>query len=343
MRMKAAMRPLKERSILQKILAVNAAIILFGAVAGTLVTQRLSEQPWWVVALAFFAGGVAVTALANYLILRTAFRPLMDLSTALSQVHKGESGRRVPDGSNEPSLRSVSEAVVEMLDRLDGESRRYTAKMFDTIEDERRRIGRELHDDTSQTLAAALINLDLIDKGLPEGGPEVRKRVENTIDLIQYCLTQIKILVYDLRPSMLDDLGLVPALRWYIQSHLQAAGLEVETDFDAGGQRLPEEVETALYRIAQESLGNVVKHSLATRVTLGLEAKPGYASLAVIDNGIGFLPDEVINDDADRFGIGLLSIKERVELLNGTVTIDSSPGRGTRLHVVVPLEEVETA
>jgi two-component system, NarL family, sensor histidine kinase UhpB len=337
------MRRFGERSILEKILAVNAAIILIGAVAGTLVTQRLSDQPWWVVALAFFAGGVCVTALANYLILRTAFRPLIDLSTALSQVHKGERQGLVPEGGQEPSLRSVSEAVVEMLDRLEGESRRYTAKMFETIEDERRRIGRELHDDTSQTLAAALINLELIQKGCQDGGTEVGKRVENTIDLIQYCLTQIKVLVYDLRPAMLDDLGLVPALRWYIQSHLEGSGLEVVTDLDPGRQRLPEEVETALYRVAQESLGNVVRHSLATEVKVSLETGPDFVSLTVADNGIGFVPEEVINDDAGRFGIGLLSIKERAELLHGTVAIDSSPGKGTRVSVVVPLEEVEAA
>jgi two-component system sensor histidine kinase UhpB len=338
-----ALRRLNEHSILQKILVVNAAIILIGAVVGTLVTQRLNDQPWWVIALAFFAAGVCASGLANYFVLRTTFRPLVDLSVAMSQVHKGERELGPLGPGHEPSMRSVSEAVVEMLDRLDGEARRYTAKMFDTIEDERRRIGRELHDDTSQTLAAALINLELVDKGLDDCGPEVSQRVENTIDLIQYCLTQIKILVYDLRPSMLDDLGLVPALRWYIQSHLQAADLELVTDFEGGGQRLPENVETALYRIAQESLGNVVRHSMATRVTLSLETKPGYASLGVIDNGIGFVPDEVINDDDGRFGIGLLSIRERTELLNGTVTIDSSPGKGTRVHVVVPLEEVETA
>jgi len=337
------MRRFGERSVLQKIVAVNATIVLIGAVVGTLVAQRFNEQPWWVVALVFFGIGVVVSGVANYFVLRTVFRPMVELSAAMSQVHKGERDRDLLGVSREPSLRSVSEAMVVMLDRLDGEARRYTAKMFDTIEEERRRIGRELHDDTSQTLAAALINLELVDKGLDDSNAEVSKRVENTIDLIQYCLTQIKILVYDLRPSMLDDLGLVPALRWYVVSHLQGADLEVGTDFEAGQQRLPAPVETAFYRIAQESLGNVVRHSMATRVTLSLETKPGYASLAVMDNGIGFLPDEVIYDDGGRFGIGLLSIKERTELLNGTVTIDSSPGRGTRVHVVVPLEEVETA
>ena len=242
-------------------------------------------------------------------------------------------------------MRAVSTAVIEMLDRLDGESRRYTAKMFDTIEEERRRIGRELHDDTSQTLAAALINLELVDKGLDDGC--VRRlqagREHHRPDPV--LPHQIKLLVYDLRPSMLDDLGLVPALRWYIQSHLQASELEVETDFEARSRSSARTVETALYRIAQESLANVVKHSMATRshasVSRSSRATPAWP---IIDNG-DRLRARTRSSTTKRGGSasGLLSIKERIELLDGTVTIDSAHGKGTHLHVVVPLEEVETA
>jgi two-component system sensor histidine kinase UhpB len=335
-------RGIGERPVLQKIIAVNAAVLLIGAVVGVWMTRTFADAPVWLLALGFFFTGCVIMGAVNYLVLRTTFRPLLELSDALARIHKGERERGLPSHTGDPNLRSVSTAVDEMLDRLEGESRRYSAKLFEAIEDERRRIGRELHDDTSQTLAAALINLDLAEKGLSATSPDAHKRVENSKDLIQYCLDQIKLLVYDLRPSMLDDLGLVPALRWYIQSHLQASELEVETDFELARGRLPGHIETAFYRIAQESLANVVKHSMATRVTIGLEFKPGYASMAIIDNGTGFVPDEVIYDEEGRFGIGLLSIKERIELLDGTVTIDSAHGKGTHVHVVVPLEEVET-
>jgi len=331
-------RSVKNVSILQKILTVNAVILVLGAIIGTWVTRRFDQVPAIAVAASLFGVGVAAMVLANYLVLRSVFVPLLELSRALTSIHKGGRDRPISEQSVDPNLRTVSDAVVEMLDRLEGESRRYSAKMFDAIEDERRRIGRELHDDTGQTLAAALISLELAEKSLSSGASGVLERVESSKDLIQYCLSQIKLLVSDLRPSMLDDLGLVPALRWYVQSHMPGDELTVETDFEAAAQRLPAAVETALYRIAQETLGNVVKHSLATRVTVSLEAKPGYACLAVIDNGIGFVPDEVMFDADGRYGLGLLSIKERAELLDGTVTIDSAPGKGTRVHIVIPLE-----
>jgi two-component system, NarL family, sensor histidine kinase UhpB len=328
---------LLQRGVVRRVVLANAAVLLAGAIVGPWFTRTASDLPLSAVSAIMFIAGLMVAGIVNYLVLRTSFRPLVDLSRALASVHKGEHERRLPHGGADPSLDSVSRAVDEMLDRLDDESRRYSSKMFEAIEEERRRIGRELHDDTSQTLAAALIGLDQAAKSLTES-PDSLSRVENAIELIRYCLDQIKLLVYDLRPSMLDDLGLVPALRWYVDSHLGGSGIEVITDFSDGGLRLPADVETALYRIAQESLSNVVRHSMATRAEVDLELKPGYAALAVIDNGKGFVPDEVMFDEAGRFGIGLLSIKERVELLDGTVRIESSTGRGTRVHVVIPLE-----
>jgi two-component system sensor histidine kinase UhpB len=330
-------RSAKNLSIPQKILTVNAVILVLGTIVGTWITQLFGDAPGIAVAASLFGVGVVIAVLANYLVLRWVFVPLLALSRALTLIHKGRLDRPIAERSIDPNLRTVSDAVVEMLDRLESESRRYSALMFDAIEEERYRIGRELHDDTCQTLAAALISLELAEQGLATGASGALGRVEGSKDLIQHSLSQIRLLVSDLRPSMLDDLGLVPTLRWYVKTHLPGDELTVETDFEATAERLPAAVETALYRIAQESLGNVVKHSQATRVTVSLEAKPGYACLVVIDNGVGFVPDEAMFDADGRSGLGLLSIKERVELLDGTVTIDSAPGEGTRVHVVIPL------
>ena len=334
------MKAANVRPVLQRVLAVNAAVVLLGAIVGAWMTQRYHDQSLWWLALGFAVAGVALAGLIDYLVLSSAFKPLLELSTALSRIHKGELSSGLQLQTGDPWQRGVSDVVDGMLERLQDESRRYSSKMFEAIEDERRRIGRELHDDTSQTLAAALISLDLAEKSLADAGSVTFKRVENSKYLIQCCLDQIKLLVYDLRPSLLDDLGLVPALRRYIQSHLQAAELEVVNDFELATQRLPGAVETALYRIAQESLSNVVKHARATRVCVSLETKAGYVSMAIVDNGVGFVPDEVIFDDEGRYGIGLLSMKERVALLEGTLTIDSAAGKGTHIHVVVPLKEV---
>ncbi len=163
------------------------------------------------------------------------------------------------------------------------------------------------------------------------------ERIANARHLIRHCLDQIKLLVHDLRPSMLDDFGLVPSLRWYVQSHLTGSGVEVELDLPSENRRLPSEVETALYRIAQESLGNIARHSGATRALLSLDIKSGYVAMLVSDNGRGFEPGDVILDREGRYGVGLLSIRERAELLYGTAHITSKPEQGTQVHVVVPL------
>ncbi len=323
--------------MLWRLMAANVVIVLAGAVGGTVLTRRFDEWPSWALVFVFFGLGTLLIAAADYAILRNAFRPLVDLSRAMASVHKGERASRLAVEEGEPSLLGVARAAGEMLDRIELESRAYSAKVFDSIENERRRIGRELHDETGQSLAAALLNLDLAEKSLGTASPAVLERIGTARDLIRHGLDQVKLLIHDLRPSMLDDFGLVPALRWYVQSHLQGTGLEVEVDLPDDNRRLPSEVETALYRIAQESLGNVARHSQATRALLALEVQSGYAALAVSDNGTGFDPDDVILDREGRYGVGLLSIRERAELLGGTARITSAPGKGTQVHVVVPL------
>jgi signal transduction histidine kinase len=330
-------RRFTDRPIVQKILIANAIVILIGAVGGTYLTRRLAEQSSVALTAFFVLCGLAITIVANWLVLRATFRPLVEISRAMESIHKGELHRRVAVDSADPMLRSVSNSFNEMLVRLEGESRRYSARLFDSIEEERRRIGRELHDETNQTHAAPLINLELTEKALADcGSPDIRERVANSKRLISHSMEQIKLLVYDLRPVMLDDFGLVPALRWYIQSHLEGAGPTIVTDFDEAGPRLPGDVETALYRIAQDALTNAVRHAQASKIVVRLETKPGFASLAVIDNGTGFDPGEAMYR-GDHRGLGLLSVKERVELLDGTVNIESTLGRGTRVYVVIPL------
>jgi two-component system sensor histidine kinase UhpB len=317
---------------------VNAGIVFAGAVGGTALTRRFDEWPAWALVVVFFCLGAAMIAAANYAILRNTFRPFADLSRAMASIHKGEGDRALEVKDAEPSLRDVAQAASEMLDRIDVESRAYSAKIFASIENERRRIGRELHDETSQSLAAALLNLDLAEKALDPVAPAAGERIANARQLVRHSLSQVKLLIHDLRPSMLDDFGLVPSLRWYVQSHLQGSGLEVEADLPTDNRRLPSEVETALYRIAQESLGNIARHSGATRALLSLEMQSGYVAMLISDNGRGFDPRDVILDREGRYGVGLLSIKERAELLRGTARITSAPERGTQVHIVIPLQ-----
>lgn len=328
---------LGEQPTLLRLVAVNAVIVLVGAGGGTVLTRRFEDWPAWLLVLLFFLLGAVMIAVADYVILHNVFRPLIDLSRSMASVHKGERASALAVDDGEPSLLGVARAASEMLDRIDLESRAYSAKMFESIENERRRIGRELHDETSQSLAAALLNLDLAEKALETPSPAVSERIATARGLVRHGLGQVKILIHDLRPSMLDDFGLAPALRWYVESHLQGSGTQIEIDLPDDKRRLPSEIETALYRIAQESLGNTVRHAHASRALLSLDVKAGYVALAVTDNGRGFDPDDVILDREGRYGVGLLSIRERAELLGGTARITSASGRGTQVHVVIPL------
>jgi len=333
------MRKLASHPVFGRILFANGLVVVIVAVAGALASRLWSGVPTGLLATAIAVVGIAAAALTSYVLVRTALHPLLDVSRIVEAVRKGADPHLVvSDDQGDPDLSAISAALMETVDRLEHEARRYSSRLLTSIEDERRRIGRELHDETSQTLAATLINLDLVEKGLGDCPPDVRRRVTTSKELIGHTMEQIKLLVYDLRPSMLDDLGLIPALRWYIQSHLGGTGLIVDADFAGATGRLAGDTETALYRIAQESLANVVKHARATRVSLRLQIQPGYASFAVHDDGVGFDPDEVLTDRGERYGLGLLSIRERAELLGGTLNIASSRDGGTHVYVVVPLE-----
>ncbi len=282
--------------------------------------------------------GTAVGVAANVLTIGPASRLLLDMTRAMETMHKGELDCHVDEPRLDAGLRRLAASFNRMCSRLGVESLQYAERQLGGVEEERRRIGRELHDETSQTLAATLVRLDLCDRAVQDRDlAGAHGHILDCKGLISHTMEEIKLLVYDLRPVMLDDFGLVPTLRWYIKSHLQGAGPEIVTDFEEAGLRLPGDVETALYRITQEALANAVRHSSATKVHVRLVTKPGYVSLAVIDNGRGFDAGAVLHG-GEQAGVGLLSIKERVELVGGTINVESAVGRGTRLYVVIPLD-----
>jgi two-component system sensor histidine kinase UhpB len=325
---------LTTRPLVGRVIVANVAVV-----AGVLAAA-LALQAWGGgigAAAALVVCGLAASILVNLLVVGTAARVLADLTRAMESIHKGELDCHVEERRGDGGLRRLAASYNAMCRRLGRESLSYAERQLGGVEEERRRIGRELHDETSQTLAATLVHLDLCDHAIQDHDPAgAHAQVVDCKTLIAHTMDEIKLIVYDLRPVMLDDFGLVPTLRWYIQSHLQGAGPDIVTDFDEADLRLPGDVETALYRVTQEALANAVKHADATKVHVRLVTKPGFVSLAVIDNGRGFSGGEALRGDGQR-GVGLLSMKERVELAGGSVNIESAIGRGTRLYVVIPL------
>ncbi len=203
-------------------------------------------------------------------------------------------------------------------------------------EAERQRIARELHDATGQSLTAIALGLRGVEAMLESDTKVVSSQVKELKSFSTNALGELRQIIADLRPSQLDDLGLAAALQWYVQGFEKRYGLEARLIIKGNRFRLPAEYETVLFRITQEALTNVARHSHATRVTVQLEVSEAQVCLNIEDNGSGFDLENTLRNQR-RAGWGLLGIQERALLLGGRCEINSRPGRGTQVRVTVPL------
>jgi signal transduction histidine kinase len=235
------------------------------------------------------------------------------------------------------ALEKQVSAQAEDLRRLSEERGYLLQKTITAQEEERKRIARELHDEWAQTLAAVTVNLDQASQALPGDLAWLKERLDRTQALAVDALKALRRLILDLRPALLDDLGLVPAIRWYAETRLEANGIAL--DFQASGsqQRLPPEIETALFRIAQEALNNIQKHARAEVATIRLGFQADRVVMSFQDDGQGLQVGLVLGGEGGEPGWGLLGIRERAALLGGSFSISAEPGRGTRIQVEVPL------
>lgn len=236
----------------------------------------------------------------------------------------------------EVSGRAEKERLFAAVRQQQTQLRALTSKLTEVQERERRQLARELHDEMGQALTAIRMDLAAIEKGLPsDTAPHVRERLSEAGYLTEQTLEQIRELSLDLRPPMLDDLGLLPTLRWYLKRY--ASRTAIQTGLTVLGQehRLPAPVETALYRVLQEALTNVARHAHATTVHLTLRYAVGVVAAAIEDDGCGFKVDEILLQGSS---MGLLGMRERVTLLGGTFRIESAVSKGTQLCLEIPLE-----
>ena len=213
----------------------------------------------------------------------------------------------------------------------------YSRRLIEAQEAERQSLARELHDEIGQVLTAVRINLQTVQNTCQAdvSGP----RIEESIVIVDEALTRIRELSLELRPSLLDDLGLAAALRWYVDRYGQRTGIlaEVLNGFEERG-RLPRDLETECFRIAQEALTNVARHAQASRVSVKLEGGQGKLVLTITDNGTGFDTDNLLKTASSASTLGLRGMKERAFAMNGHVEIESSPGKGTHIRASFPLK-----
>ena len=226
------------------------------------------------------------------------------------------------------SLAVRAATAVELSERV---SRDAVRRVVEAQEDERARLARELHDETGQALTSILLGLKSLEDRVETD--EGRTAVTELRDLVVTTLQDVRRLAVELRPAALDDFGLVSAVERLRDLVGEQGNISVDVRSELGDQRLPADIETVLYRIAQEALTNILRHADAQNVRMRLSQSAGVVTLAVQDDGRGFDPDDVGDG-----GVGLIGMRERIALLGGRLTIESTEGAGTMLTAEVPIQ-----
>jgi two-component system sensor histidine kinase UhpB len=328
-------RRLRALPLLYKVLFANSVVILIGATLGTYLASQLQGDSRPVVLVSFVVAGLLISVGINFVLLKLALYPLQRLRETMSAVQGGELSRQAPVTGQDPDADQLAIAFNTMLAALDDLSRSRASQILHAQEQERKRIARELHDETSQVLTSLLISLALLEETV--SSEEGHRRIAETRTLAHQTLRAVRNLSIDLRPSALDDLGLLPALRWYIKEYQQKCRIEVEFSATGLKDRLPAEMETAIYRIVQESLTNTAKHAHARKAWVKVAGDGAQVRVHTRDDGDGFDAPAVLKTPWQDRGLGLAGMLERAALLGGGVHITSQPGAGTNVDATIPL------
>lgn len=225
------------------------------------------------------------------------------------------------------------EDVLESRNKL----QRLLTRLASSQEDERRRISRDLHDGVIQNLSGIIFSLNFLSNALGDEDENAKNEVAQLEEIVHDTITDLRKVIYDLRPTILDSLGLVPTLEKHLESFGEANNITIDYN-PKMKERLAESVETGLFRLAQETLNNIKKHAQAKTVSLGLEKKKDDVVMVIEDDGVGFDMDEIKKRASQDSGFGLSGMNERVQSLSGVVKIVSKPGEGTRVMVTVPYQ-----
>ena len=236
--------------------------------------------------------------------------------------------------TSQAEMARLFEAVSQQREQL----RTLTTRLTDAQEMERKQLARELHDELGQALTAININLGAIEKEVKsESSETLQNRLAESLQLTAVALEQVREMSLNLRPPMLDDLGLVPTLRWYSKRFAERVGIGMEVKIASLGHRLSPEIETALYRVVQEGLTNVARHAEASEVSLSLHKEQNKICVVIADNGQGFDLEAKLQHSKIYDGAGLLGIRERITLLEGEFDIQTGSGEGTTLFINIPI------
>lgn len=235
---------------------------------------------------------------------------------------------------SEEHYRELFEAATAMQEKL----RVLSSKVLTAQEEERKRISRELHDEVGQALTAISVNLQLLKQKPAHDRKDVDATVQETQALLGQTMNNVHRFAYELRPAMLDDLGLVIALRWYIRAYAKRTGIRVNFRADPLVEKLESEPKTVLYRVVQESLNNIYKYARARRAEIVIRKINAGIRLMVKDDGRGFDPNKLNMTTKEKGGLGLMGMQERLRLVNGQLSVASQPSKGTTIQAMIPVK-----
>lgn len=325
-------------SLFEKVILANVLMLLIEAAAGFWVTSHNLETHHYLIDTAFIVLATLISLCVSWLLLRASFRPLFGLLATVRAVSAGKTNARADISSSDEQVAALARAMNAMLDRLEAARREQALLILQAQEEERRRLALELHDETGQNLTALLVHAEILKQRLQNLSgiaPEARQELENDLHtlakLTQHTLDDVRVLSQQLRPRILDDLGLHAALRWLAEDARQRFHLNIDLVINGEEQppHLPTTHETTLFRVAQESLTNVARHAGATQAMITLTYDQHTLRLSISDDGRGF------DIGQPSKGLGLLGMRERAALLGGTLTITSEQDQGTTVEVTL--------
>ncbi len=337
---------LQRTPILFRIVIGNAIIIILGGILGTLLTHFLTNIAATLWHFVLFASiGIMISVVLNYTIVQLSLRPLRELRQTVNRLQSGQAEvRQLTLSDTDPDIHLLSTALNSLITQLETSNqqlRLLSERAISAQEEERKRIARSLHDDTGQALSTLIINLERLENHPPLESRDLVNRLSSIRQMAVESLDCLRTIIYDLRPAILDDLGLLPAIRWYARTNLEAAGISVNLDFPDQLPDLSQPLTTTLFRVAQEGINNIIRHSQAknTTITMGLRGNEVYLRLQ--DDGLGFDTQRINHVALDMQHWGLIGVQERIELVNGRMSITSDPEHGTTLMVTAPIMKTE--
>ncbi len=307
---------------------------------------------------------IAVGAALAFMLRSAVMNPLSKLAASASRLARGDfSARAEVERKDEVSMvartfndmaerveqyaSALEESKTELEQRVEERTRQVQQlavvrgqlleRLISAQEEERRRVARELHDEAGQSLTMLMTGIGKAIDSLPDGATEASEELSHSRSLAAQTLAELRKLIYDLRPEVLDQLGLVPALRSYVKSHLDTGKIKLQLNFSGVKERLSPEVEITLFRIIQEAVTNIVRHAEASVVKIEVAAKDSMATTIIEDNGKGFNVEAAFESPESW---GLRGMRERVTIVGGKLSIESRAGGGTRLKLQIPLESV---